>query len=158
MKSGTGTNSKYSIDTSEILHAWHRYPPDVFPDVWASLDYFIGQGIVIASEAVLWELEVKDDKPRDWARQSGMFVPIDEEIQQRVDAILKKYPRLVDERKEQSGADPFVIALAQIEGCTVVTGEVYGTANRPKIPDVCDALGIRWIDIVQLFRDQGLKF
>lgn len=151
-------NSKYSIDTSEILHAWQRYPPDVFPDVWANLDYLIGQGIIIASEAVLWELEVKHDKPWDWARQSGMFVPMDGDIQERVDAILEKYPRLVDERKEQSGADPFVIALAQIEGCTVVTGEVYGTPNRPKIPDVCDALSIRWIDIVQLFRDQELKF
>lgn len=132
--------------------------PNHFPQLWTNLEYLIDQRIIIASQAVLWELDVKHDEIWAWAGGHPMFVAIDEEIQKRVNEISDKYPNLVDYRSERVGADPFVIALAEIEGCTVVTGEIHGTSNRPKIPDVCDALGIRCIDIRQLIRDQGWTF
>jgi hypothetical protein len=56
--------------------------------------------------------------------------------------------------KNRNRADPFVIALARMRGATVVTGEGSdGTANRPKIPFVCEQLGIncvRFLDVVTL--------
>jgi hypothetical protein len=123
-----------------------------------NLDELINQRVVIASEEVLDELEVKHDEAWEWARQRDMFVPTDEEIQRTVSHILEEHPNLVDVRRERSGVDPFVIALAQVEHCTVVTGEGHGTSKRPKIPDVCEALRIRCIDVLQLFRDQGWAF
>lgn len=151
---------KYCLDASAILTAWGRnYPPDVFPSVWAKIDELIQQGAVIASEEVLVELEKKDDEVYAWARQRhGMFVPIDGQVQQVVRGILSSYPRLVDTRKNRSGADPFVIALALIERCTVVTSEgSSNTPTRPHIPDVCQAMGITCIDLVQMARQLGWR-
>ena len=51
--------------------------------------------------------------------------------------ILQDYPRLVDTRRNRSGADAFVIGLAMVEGITVVTDERRtGRAERPPMPDV----------------------
>jgi hypothetical protein len=84
---------KYSIDTSAILDAWRRrYPPDVFPAVWERFDEAIDAGDLGASEEVLLEIEKRDDEVHAWAkaRKAKMFVPIDEEQQQRVRSILAK--------------------------------------------------------------------
>jgi hypothetical protein len=91
---------------------------------------------------------------------SGMFVSsADEEIQRAVVRILANHEKLIDERKNRSGADPWVIAVAQVHGCAVLTGErPFRTPSRPNIPDVCIALGIRWLNMLQLFRDQRWVF
>ena len=72
----------------------------------------------------MYELEKKEDEAFAWAKaQEDLFVPMDDEIQDAVSAILADHPRLLDTRRGRSGADPFVIALAKVRGCTVVTGE-----------------------------------
>lgn len=152
---------RYSLDTSALLNAWQRnYPPDVFPTLWDNLDGLINDGILIATEEVLVELEKKEgDAVHNWAKQRpAMFVPIDGQIQQVVSTILQNYPRLIDNRTNRSGADPFVVALAVVEGCTVVTGErPSGNPARPKIPDVCDGMGVRCIGMVDLIREQSWR-
>jgi hypothetical protein len=66
---------------------------------------------------------------------------------------------LVNTQRNRSMADPWVIALAQVNGCTVVTGEVPSDdLKRPKIPDVCRALGIPCSSLLQLFRKEGWVF
>ena len=112
---------------------------------------------IIASEEVLEELRRKDDEVYRWARErSRMFIPLYPDIQQSVINILTNYPRLIDNRRNRSGADPFVIALAQIENCAVVTYETLShSSNRPRIPDVCKSIGIRCISMTELFREQG---
>jgi hypothetical protein len=116
---------KYSIDTSAILDAWRRhYPRDVFPALWVRFEGAIASGALRATEEVLVELERKDDEVYDWAKQQAdFFVPLDEEIQQAVSEILLTHERLLDTRANRSAADPFVIALAQLTHCAVVTGE-----------------------------------
>jgi hypothetical protein len=65
----------------------------------------------------------------------------------------------VDSEKERSRADPFVIALALVKKCPVVTGEKSnGTPNRPKIPIVCDHFGVRYLNLLQLIREKHWKF
>ena len=152
---------KYSIDTSAILDGWRRYyPPDVLPDVWTGFDDLIKKGHLVASEEVLVELQKRDDEVHKWAKKrKKMFVAIDDPIQQAVSSILGAHEKLVDTRKNRSAADPFVIGLALVHGCTVVTGErATGSADRPNIPDVCTALGIRSIGLLELFREQGWRF
>ena len=148
---------KYSVDTSAILNAWNRYyPPDVFPTIWEGIDDLIVRGVLISTEEVLVELERKDDDVHAWAKAHGKFsIPLDEQIQIVVARILQQFPRLVDTRRNRSGADPFVIALAVVEECAVVTYEGRSNSqDRPHIPDVCDAMGIRCIDVLQLIREQ----
>lgn len=153
--------NRYSIDTSAILDGWVRnYPPDVFPPAWIKLGKLITEGILIATEEVLFDLKRKDDDVYKWAYEHRqMFIPIDEEIQKVVKDILLKHKKLIDTRKNRSGSDPFVIALAKIKDCNVITGEKpTNSIDRPNIPDVCNALGIRWLSMLELFREQGWRF
>lgn len=123
----------YSFDTSAFLNSWNRYyPPDLFPSLWERFDDLINSGNIIATEEVLIELERKDDDVYRWAHnRRQMFVPMYHDIQQAAISILAQYPRLIDNRKNRSGADPFVIALAQtqMEDCAVVTTKRPAIAN-----------------------------
>ena len=52
-------------------------------------------------------------------------------------------------------ADPFVIGLARARGCVVVTEErLSGNLDKPRIPDVCDAIGVRWLTLVGFVAEQ----
>jgi hypothetical protein len=149
---------KYSIDTSAILDGWVRYyPRDVFPGLWENLDALIEDSVLIATEEVLHELKKKDDSAYEYFKpREKMFIEVTDEIQPVVRQILTGHPKLIDERKNRSGADPFVIALALVEGdCTVVTGERPSRSeNRPHIPDICEAYSVRWISLLELIREQ----
>jgi len=152
---------KYSIDTSAILETWRRsYPPDVFPGLYSRLDELIQLGDLRATEEVLYELERKDDEVVQWVKgRPEFFVEIDNDIQLAVQEILLKHKKLLDQRKNRSGADPFVIALAQLNECTVVSNErATKSPERPNIPDVCRAYGIRCITVLELIREQGWTF
>jgi hypothetical protein len=50
-----------------------------------------------------------------------------------------------------------VIALARMEGGTVICEE-RRKPSRPHIPDVCDALGIPCIPLLDLVREQGWHY
>ena len=61
--------------------------------------------------------------------------------------------------KNRNRADPFVIALAELRGATVVTGEGSdGTERRPKIPYVCQQRDIPCIRFLQFIQDEGWTF
>ncbi len=154
---------KYSIDTSVIIEGWTRdFPPDIFPHVWTKMEELIDNGVVLASEEVLVELEKKHDKAYEWAcKRKHIFIPTngDGKIQEAVRSILQNHRKLVDTRKNRSGADPFVIALAMVKHLSVITAEnLSGSLERPKIPDVCEALSIPYLNMVDLFREQGWQF
>ncbi len=151
----------YCIDTSALLDGWTRYyPPDVFPVLWERLEQLIAEGRLITTEEVLIELEKKDDEVHAWAREHReMFQPIDEDTQVAIVELLDRYERLVNTQKNRSMADPWVVALAQTRKCVVVSGEKRsGNLARPKIPDVCDALGIAAIDLLEMIRKEGWRF
>lgn len=152
---------RFSIDTSAILDGWTRYyPRDAFPGLWRHLEELIRSGGLRASEEVMYELEKKDDGAFAWAQaQDGFFVPMDDEIQDAVSAILADHPRLLDTRRGRSGADPFVIALAKVRACAVITGEHRsGSLERPKIPDVCHAVDVESISLLDLIRRERWVF
>jgi len=152
---------KYAIDTSAILDGHVRfYAPDVFPSVWEQIDDLISSGDLRSPEEVLRELAKKDDEVHKWARrrEKQLFVQLDTELQRAVTAILGKHVNLVKAQKTRSVADPFVIGLAQINSCAVVTAErASGSLNRPKIPDVCRDLGIECISLLELLRRCGFR-
>jgi Domain of unknown function (DUF4411) len=147
----------YSIDTSAFLDAWVRhYPPDVFPRMWEQMDRAARNGTLFASDEVLRELDKKDDGAHDWMdARPEMIVKLDSEIEQHVQEIMARYPRLVDSKKGRSGGDPFVIAVARARNLTVITSEnATGRIDVPRIPDVCEELQIRWLRILGFFREQ----
>jgi hypothetical protein len=150
----------FCVDTSGWLDGWHRhYPRDVFPSLWQNVEQRVSGSDIIASEEVYVEVQKKDDDLHDWMKQRKfMFIPANESIQRRVADVLATYPRLVDTLKGRSQADPFVIATAVETGSIVVTGESIGTATRPRIPFVCQQLGIRCITFLDMIRELKLTY
>lgn len=149
----------YSIDSSALIHAWRRaYRPKNFGFVWAGFDLLIEEGRLRASIEVYNELERKDDELLAWCkdRKEKMFLEIDEEIQAIVTDILREHPRLVDTVKGRSGADPFVIALAETTKpfMKVLTEEMPG---KTKIPDVCDARSVKCINLADMIEEEDWK-
>jgi hypothetical protein len=46
-----------------------------------------------------------------------------------------------------------------VKAATVVTGErASGTADKPRIPNVCSHFGVKCINMLQLIRDEGWVF
>jgi hypothetical protein len=154
------STTHYTIDACSLISGWRYYPPDVFPGLWDYLENLTVKGLLHSTEEVLIELKKNDDALLGWAkRQSGLFVPVDNDIQVLVLKVLKDHPNLYDIEKNKSGADPFVIAHALQNGYTILTEEKKsGNPDKPKIPNVCEYYGIRYINLISLLREQGLKF
>ena len=154
----------YCFDTSVLITAWRRnYPRDVFSTLWENLEEMIEHGEIVAPWEVRVELESKDDEILAWARERDyMFIPVDEDIQVRVATILSLFPGLLDTKLNRSGADPFVIALAQARNLTVVTYErKSNNREKPKIPDVCEGLQdykVDWMHFLPFMQNQGWSF
>ena len=146
---------KYCFDTSAFIHASLRaYPPLNFPSFWKNLDALIQSGKVICPKAVLTELEKKDDDLLKWAKQhhGKLIIQHDQLIQTAVTGIMAGpgLQKLVDVNRDRSAADPFVVATAKTRGLILVTQEDYGKKTAVKIPNVCDALGVKHIKLVDL--------
>lgn len=153
---------RYSIDTSIFIENWQRlYPPDVFPSVWRFMESLIADGRGLVSHEVLEELKKKDDELLGWmSGRENLLVPTGDEIQIRTIEINDQFPNLTDVERERGVADPFVIAVAEVRSCSVVTYERprTRTTRPPKIPDVCAARGqVDCIDFVELARREQFQ-
>lgn len=153
----------YCIDTSSLVHAWRRaYPPKRFSGIWGAIDQLIDEGRLLATIEVYHELKKKDDDIFEWAkaRKETLFADIDDDVQSEVVHIMRAFPKLVDTGKGKSGGDPFVIAqaLAADPRLVVVTQEAGGSADKPRIPYVCDQLGVNHIDLLTLIEEEDWTF
>lgn len=151
----------YCIDSNLIIQGRkHRYPPRRFASLWHNVERLIADGRMRASMMVREELTVAEDEIKEWVRdQHGLFVPLNKEQTDVVTKIQEDFDDLVDHRKNKSGADPFVIALARVRGYTVVTLETMAAPNeRTRIPNVCAKYAIPCIDLIGLMDTEGWTF
>ncbi len=150
----------YCIDTSALIELKMKYPRATFATLWENIEKLIEQGRIIAPRAVFDELgqyEDKNDVLFKWAkRYKRIFKDRDAAQLQEVHKILSDYPGLVDTDKQTEDADPFIIALAKTEGCSVITQESQVKVNR--IPYVCKKYKIKCIPLVEFFAEQKWKF
>jgi hypothetical protein len=60
---------------------------------------------------------------------------------------------------EAENADAWVVAYAKAKGCVVVTQEKPApqSKRKVKIPDVCNAFGVMWIDTFVMMRRLGIR-
>lgn len=144
----------WCLDTSAFINPWKGYyAPDLAPGYWRSLPEMLMRGSAVVSEEVREEIERTDDSLWSWAQANiSAWHPLTDEVQATVTEIMARWGRLVDSRKLRSRADPFVIATAKVVGATVVTSEGRGTEDKPRIPYVCDQLGVPCVDIFEFVR------
>ena len=153
-------DAKYVFDTNIFIELQRHQPIDVYPTVWAKIGELIEAGIIISSKEVYEEILIGNDTLTTWAKQrEACFKDSNEEVQMEVRSILAEYRGLVEGGKKNNNADPFVIAIAKISGCSVVSEESRtNNLNSPKIPDVCFGIGIPCLTFVDFSREMNLEF
>lgn len=150
----------YSVDSSIWIHLWRHHPPDIFVSLWDQLRSSIAAGHIWSSDEVLHELQKGDDDLADTLKaMDGLFLTLDEEVQAAVSVVLSSCSDLADPEGERNRADPFVIAVGMVRTAIIVTGERPRKTpeRRRKIPDVCDALHLPWLDWFAFLKDIGWR-
>jgi predicted nucleic acid-binding protein len=158
--------SKYCLDANVLIQAWQKYyNPRFCPDYWVLLSELGKQDKIFIPELVYEEIIRTEDELSEWLKQSKIpILKISEPVTiclQRIYSADPLHKNLVDNTKARSLADPWVIAHALHENATVVTKEEKVTAlnsTRIKIPNVCENMGIRWINDFQFIDELDIKF
>jgi len=156
----------FCLDTNVLIQAWQNYYSPLFcPDYWDILNQLGKKGSIFIPQAVYDEVERTDDELLEWLKSSSIPIKrMDGAVTNCLQEIYLKnelHKYLVDNTKQRSLADPWVIAHAIKEKATVVTKDEKVTAlnsKRIKIPNVCDNMGIRWINDFQFIKELDLKF
>lgn len=138
------------FDTSAFVNGWRdHYPRATFPSVWERVSEAMAARTVVAPREVYRELvgpnKQKDDEIAAWLRERGeAFLDPTEAVQRAVGPIYAEFPG----PGRRDGADPFVIAEAQIRGLTVVTYEGRSHSGVPtkrwhrSMPGICQHIGV----------------
>jgi hypothetical protein len=159
------TNS-YCLDTNVLIVAWNSYySPDICPTYWDVLSSLGRKGLVYIPQAVAEEITRSDDELSHWLLNSD--IPIQnytEDITRCLSYIYESHPshkHLVDNVKQRSLADPWVIAHALSNKSCVVTKETMVISPNPKsirIPNVCANLKLKCITDFEMIGELNINF
>lgn len=157
---------KYCLDANVLIQAWQKYySPKFCPSYWEVLNELGKEDRIFLPQMVYDEITRTDDDLSNWLKES--LIPkrkLDGTITECWKKILAANPihqYLVDNTKQRSLADPWVIAHALNENACVVTKEEKVTSpnsNKIKIPNVCDNMGVRWINDFDFIEELNFKF
>lgn len=150
----------WCFDTSAFIEPLVRlYPPDIFGPVWEKLEELAEANIVTAPADVLLELEKQKDDLYAWASsRPGIFQAPDRAVMEVFTEIVNNHPDFMKVNSTKSGADPFVVAMAEVKKLTVVTYETMAKQDAaPKIPNICVARGLQTAQLVDVLRAEGFK-
>lgn len=151
----TASEPAYCFDTSAWLDGWVRhYSMENFPSVWDRIADLLRSGRGWWTEEVT--AEIKEVDLIEWLKPHGAAVIPTSDVWTEASALQQRFNHELSP-KGITGADPFVIAAARINALWVVTGEKPST-GRPKIPDVCNELGIRYTSLADMIRKEGWTF
>ena len=159
----------YLIDTNIFIESAYRYYAfDICPGFWdflekASDSDYIKSIIKVYEELQSDKKELENFKEK--LKDKEFFLPIENitpDSYAKISTTLQKmgyYQEAVS--KFSRGADYFLIALAYQESYTIVTHETKGGNNAKsqiKIPNVCEQLNIKCIDIAEFLRHEKAQF
>jgi rRNA-processing protein FCF1 len=157
---------RYCLDANVLIQAWQKYySPQLCPDYWDILIRLGNENIIFIPESVYDEIVRTEDNLSEWLKSSKIPVrKIDEPVINCITRIYEANPLhkyLVDNTRARSLADPWVIAHAINEAAIVVTKEEKVTAlnsTKIKIPNVCDNMGVRWINDFEFIAELNIRF
>ncbi len=145
----------YVVDTSSWLNIESRADSE---DVWRLIVGLIEQGRIVACAPVLGELRgnpMYDSRlrPYEAALQAGDRESDDPGYLLHVGRITHDHPGMCRATGAKTPADPYVVALAELEGYVVVADERATRRPNRKIPGVCQQRGIRCITLAELVEE-----
>lgn len=159
----------YLLDSNILKEAKNRYYGfAICPGFWEWLRRGSGSALLGSVSKIRDEINDGDeeDELRVWindGRPLEFFAPDAETI-----AAMKEVTRWVMaqdyDEKNRAGffakADPLLVAYAMAHQCTVVTHESYVPSNsrKVKIPNVCEAMEVEWINCFEMLRNEKASF
>ncbi|SEF14734.1 DUF4411 family protein [Jiangella alba] len=153
----------YSLDTSGLVDGIERYyPPANFPGLWEQVDALIAEGRLLMSEEA-WNEAISTDAPvKEWcsdssAARASCVKTTDAAIAAISGAIVQQFPSWVTQGRKNA-ADPFVIAVAEVHRCMVISGEKNGGPGTPKIPYVCTQRSVKHGRFIDIIKNEGWSF
>ena len=161
----SGEIQRYCLDANVLIQGWQKYySPRLCPSYWNVLNKLGASGRIFIPRMVYDEIVKTEDDLKAWI--NGCAIPIME-----VDGLVTNclqdifnaneiHKLLVDNTKQRSLADPWVIAHAMKENACVVTKEekITSSSNKIRIPNVCENMGIRCIHDFEFVEEIGMKF
>lgn len=163
----------YVIDSNFFIQA-HRdtYPLDVAFSFWNKVKQLANEGKIISIDKVKDEIYDKNDALEAWCTEnlpedffkdtSGIMNEYIQVTEWAVSRTSHYLPAAINEFLAYDEADAFIIAfvLADKFNRTLVTQEVSepNRKSKIKIPEPCNALGIRYIKVMEMFRELGVTF
>lgn len=158
--------NKYCLDANVLIQAWQKYyNPRFCPDYWNILIELGKRDKIFIPELVYEEIIRTEDDLTKWLKASKITI---KKITEPVTICLQKiyaadplHRNLVDNINGRSLADPWVIAHSIHEISIVVTKEekiIALNSKRIRIPNVCDNMGVRWINDFQFIEELDIRF
>jgi hypothetical protein len=164
---------KYLLDTNIFIQA-HRvsYPFDIFPSFWEKIIELAERGNIISIDKVKMEICDKSshqDELSVWCTtnlKDDFFVDTSIYIDRYTDIInwavsssLHYTQNAIDEFLQTDLADPWLIAYAKENDVVIVTYEKSNpqAKGRIKIPEPCKHFNIKYISIIEMFRELKVK-
>lgn len=162
----------YLLDSNFFIQA-HRVgnPLDVAESFWKKVKQLADAGKIISLDKVKKEIFGKEDDLKKWCEAN---LPNDFFMDSAT--VLSAYIRITQWANSKKGnpynqealdvfnhadeADAWLVAFALTNQYAVVTNEISAPGSKKivKIPDVCDAFQVRYLNPIQMFRELGERY
>ena len=161
-------NKVYLLDANVFIRSKNlEYNFDLCPGFWDALSQLNCDGKAFTVDKVYDEIKKGDDDLPVWmAEQKNKYI-LENKDNSQVGS-LKSITTVVnsldysDAEKQRffNSADYFLIASAMSVKATIVTHEkkVPEDSAKIKIPNICDAIGVDYIDLYQMLRRERIVF
>ena len=168
-------SDKYTLDTNALITPYRSYYSfERAPRFWSELMSAMERGDILLIDRVYQELVRTDDALSNWIKQSEELTVIGTKAQD----ILEKYSEVLNyvqtnncyndkalrEWSDAGVADPWLVAVASVQGLVVVSFETPNAglnptnpSSSPKIPDACRYFSVDTVDLFTMMDDLGIK-
>ena len=164
--------STYVVDSNFFIQA-HRahYPFDVAVSFWDKVKQLAHTQRIISIDKVKAEIYGHNDALEDWCK-----VNLPQDFFKNTNTVMGEYaqisiwaeskrdqywPRAIQEFLDAAEADAFLVAYALNNDDTkIITQEVSAPniKTKIKIPEVCNAFNVEFMNVINMFRDLGETF
>ena len=156
----------YIFDTNIFIRSKNEMPMEVWPTIRRKMAEMINSGQVYSSIEVKAEIERGNDELTSWihdnASDSFYYAIADDVLAKYADT--QNWARFnsvfsdIARQEFATVADAYLVATAAAKGLTLVTYETSDPSckRRVKIPDACNAMGVRYCDLNTALREMGI--
>lgn len=153
----------YIFDTNIFIRSKNEMPIDLWPTFWTKVAEMISSKQIFSNIQVREEIEKGNDELTLWMKEnapSDFYIGNDEEVMIKYAEVQNWASCNPVYRSEAvtefaQVADAFLVATASAKGYTLVTNETADPMckRRVKIPDACNALGVRYCNLNTVLRE-----